>query len=246
MSVTVRTKEPESSDHVIPCNSIVIAAGPWTDRVFMTLFPAARLKVPMNATNSAGNHILVRNPRWKSSDDKNSTSQVFLNDILPGSDGLDITAFVGGNLYVGGYGATPEPLPDHADSVEAQPDKVNAMVELTRKYLCLGLHEKLEVLNTGRCYRPLAIPNKPIITKVKWDLLGDISPQTPCSIVRQYIAPHEDLDYQSSPVIGGLYINTGHNSDGVTLAPGSGKVMSELLLGRTPSADISRLGLDPN
>ncbi|OCK91102.1 FAD dependent oxidoreductase [Cenococcum geophilum 1.58] len=244
-SVTIRTKESEPSDHVIPCNSIVIAAGPWTDRVFMTLFPAARLKVPMNATNSAGNHILVRNPHWKSSDDEKGNSQVFLNGILPGPDRLDITAFVGGSLYLGGYGATPEPLPDYADSVEAQPDKVNAMIELARKYLCLGLHEKLEVLNTGRCYRPLAMPNKPIITKVEWDLLGDISPQT-SSIIRQYVAPHEGLDCQPSPVISGLYINTGHNSDGVTLAPGSGKVMSELLLGRTPSVDISRLGLDPS
>jgi glycine/D-amino acid oxidase-like deaminating enzyme len=33
-------------------------------------------------------------------------------------------------------------------------------------------------------------------------------------------------------------MNTGHDSDGVALAPGSGKVLSELLPGQTPSVPI--------
>lgn len=44
--------------------------------------------------------------------------------------------------------------------------------------------------------------------------------------------------------LGGLYINTGHNSDGVTLSLDSGKVMSELLLGQTPSVPISDLDIE--
>lgn len=45
-------------------------------------------------------------------------------------------------------------------------------------------------------------------------------------------------------VLGGLYINTGHNSDGVTLGPGSGKVMSELLLGQKPSVSVSAFDIE--
>ena len=43
---------------------------------------------------------------------------------------------------------------------------------------------------------------------------------------------------------GGVYLNVGHGRDGITLGPGSGKVMSELIeRGRSESADISGLGI---
>ena len=42
---------------------------------------------------------------------------------------------------------------------------------------------------------------------------------------------------------GGLFLNTAHFDDGVTLSLGSGKIMSELLMGLPPSVDVSGLGL---
>jgi len=51
----------------------------------------------------------------------------------------------------------------------------------------------------------------------------------------------DDQDDRFGP--GGLFLNTAHFDDGVTLSLGSGKVMSELLLGLPPSVDISGLGL---
>jgi glycine/D-amino acid oxidase-like deaminating enzyme len=190
----------------------------------------------MNNTWSAGNHALIRNPRWQPSAGEKDANQVFLNTVIPGPNRLDITSLAGGSLYVGGWGAKPERLPEDADAVQAQPEEIEAMLNLTRRYLRLEPDEKLEVLTTGRCYRPLAVPNKPIITKVKWSLLGDPSSQAEVS--------PDSLSCPHLPVMGGLYINTGHNSDGVTLAPGSGNLMSDLLLGRTPSIPISGFGLD--
>jgi glycine/D-amino acid oxidase-like deaminating enzyme len=38
-------------------------------------------------------------------------------------------------------------------------------------------------------------------------------------------------------------ICTAHGSDGITLGPGSGQIASELVLGKTPSVDISSLGI---
>lgn len=97
-------------------------------------------------------------------------------------------------------------------------------------------NEELEIVKAGRCYRPLAIPNIPTIAKVSWEMLGNskLESEAHCS----------SFKFNNSPVIGGLYLNTGHNSDGVTLGPGSGKVMSELLLGHTLSVSISNFGLN--
>lgn len=36
----------------------------------------------------------------------------------------------------------------------------------------MGPEEELEMFGVGRCYRPLAEPNHPFITKVTWELLG--------------------------------------------------------------------------
>lgn len=98
--------------------------------------------------------------------------QVFFGNIIPTGATLDITSFLDGTLYVGGYGAAPEELPSSADAVKAQPDQIIAMKKLARTYLSIDPDEDLEVLHEGRCYRPLAVPNHPIITKVDWSLLG--------------------------------------------------------------------------
>lgn len=46
-----------------------------------------------------------------------------------------------------------------------------------------------------------------------------------------------------SPSIKGLWLNFAHGHDGFTLGPVSGQVLAELLVGRTPSADVS--GVSP-
>lgn len=120
------------------------------------------------------------------------------------------------------------------------------MLELTRKYLGLPPDEGLEILDPGRAYHPRAVPNHPIITKVDWGLLG-IEGSTNNAFESQFpIATSDKPSAGCASVVGGLFINTGHHSDGLTLSLGSGKVMGELLLGQEPSVDISGLGLPQN
>ncbi|CAN9168150.1 unnamed protein product [Alternaria alternata] len=223
----------------ISCRSLVIAAGPWSPRVFSALFPKASLKLPMNSTASAGNHFRIRTPGWKQEDDQKGSEQVFFQNDIPGGQGLDITSFLGGDLYVGGWGAIPEELPELAESIHAQPSEIKIMVSLAKRYLRISEEEELEIFAVGRCYRPLATFNHPIITKVDWDLLGmeESSQQLPVS----HKQTDDCQDRQCGP--GGLFLNTAHFSDGVTLSLGSGKIMSELLLGLPPSINISGLGL---
>lgn len=245
-----RAERSESFDHItintkvslirttemIPCKALVIAAGPWSSSVFSNLFPDAQVKLHMNTTWAAGNHVRVRSSRWTSPDSHDST-QVFLNNVLPDSKTMDITSFTDGSLNLGGWGAVPQPLPGSAYKVKPQQEEINTMVELARQYLHLELDDDLETFEAGRCYRPRASPNRPIITKVHWSLL-----ENPGNIQGDKPYCGSDLK-QKTLVDGGLYINTGHGSDGITLALGSGKVMSELLLGRTPSVPVSAFDL---
>ena len=196
------------------------------------IFPESRYCLPLNSTSAAGNHLQIRNPRWIPTDDKRRVDQVFLGGVLGNNVKLDFTSYLGGSIYVGGYGAEPQILPKSAESVRAQPSYVEDMKALASSFIDLPTGAALEILSTGRCYRPAAKPNRPIIAKVPMHELY------PHAISRLDLHP-----YYRSDKTGGLFVSTGHNSDGVTIAPGSGKVMAELLLGMEPSINISGLGL---
>jgi glycine/D-amino acid oxidase-like deaminating enzyme len=240
---SIQVQDDDNSAQNISCRSIVIAAGPWSPHVFSTLFPAATMNLPMNSIASAGNHFRVRTPGWKPQDDEKGSEQVFLQNDIAGGQGLDITSFSGGELYVGGWGAIPEELPELAESVKAQPSEIRNMVTLAKQYLNVDQEKELDFFDDGRCYRPFATHNHPIIMKVDWDLLGIGNSQAPNLQVQPPKAQLERKESHYSLTIGGLFLNTAHFSDGVTLSLGSGKVMSELLLGLPPSIDISGLGL---
>ncbi|KAI4693542.1 uncharacterized protein J4E88_001915 [Alternaria novae-zelandiae] len=236
---SIQIKQQDRDPLSIPCRSLVIAAGPWSPNVFSTLFPHASSQLPMNSTASAGNHFRVRTPNWKPEDDQKGSQQVFFQSDVPGRQGLDITSFSGGELYVGGWGAEQEVLPELAEDVHAQPDEVERMMEIVKGYLMVPEGEELDVFAVGRCYRPLAEFGHPIVMKMEWELLGmdDTSQDRPLS------AEQEDDLQDSRYGPGGLFLNTAHFDDGVTLSLGSGRVMSELLLGLPPSVDVSGLGL---
>ncbi|RAR15489.1 FAD dependent oxidoreductase [Stemphylium lycopersici] len=237
-----RMSGPPHASHLllnISCRSLVLAAGPWSPRVFSTLFPNATLQLPMNSTASAGNHFRIRTPGWKPEDDRKGSEQVFFqNDALDGQ-GLDITSFLGGELYVGGWGAIPEELPERAESIQAQPSEIESMKALTKQYLRIPEDDELEIFAVGRCYRPFANLRHPIITKVNWDLLGVEKGFRNVPRSSNQIQVGSDCNHSK----GGLYLNTGHFGDGVALSMGSGKITSELLLGLVPSIDVSGLGL---
>jgi hypothetical protein len=74
-------------------------------------------------------------------------------------------------LYIGGWGAVSEDLSEHPDDVKAQPEEIRKMVALAKRYLKVDSEEELEISDVDRCYRPLATPNRPIVTEVDWKLL---------------------------------------------------------------------------
>lgn len=57
-------------------------------------------------------------------------------------------------------------------------------------------------------------------------------------------ATPSNLPYLGRTAVPGLYLNTGHGTLGWTMACGSGRIIADLIAGRTPEIDMSGLGLD--
>ncbi|KAH0556984.1 hypothetical protein GP486_005228 [Trichoglossum hirsutum] len=105
----------------------VISAGPWSQRVLEKLFPEAQFRIPLNLTWRLAITCALKTPRWAPKDDELGCDQLYMADILGHT--LDISSFLGGTLYVGGYGADPQVLPELSTDVLVQPDAVKAILK---------------------------------------------------------------------------------------------------------------------
>ncbi|KAF2650298.1 nucleotide-binding domain-containing protein, partial [Lophiostoma macrostomum CBS 122681] len=214
----VQIRRASGSVDCLPCRAVVLATGPWSDRVFAQLFPNARITLPMNSTDAAGNHFRVKSPGWESEAQEYEKSvQVYYMNVTPDGSRFDVTSFANGDLYIGGWGARPEVLPDLATSVRPQPSEIEAMISATKRYVTVDPNKELEYFDVGRCYHPSTTTGRPIITKVDWYLLG----------IGDSFEALLNTPSESSDIVGGLFINTGHDSSGGSQALGSGKVMSD-------------------
>lgn len=231
---SVNIQRSHGSNEAVPCKAIVLAAGSWSDRVFSRLFPDAKIKIPLNATDTAGNHFRIKIPGWRPRSKVDQSVQIYYTNVTPNGSGFDVTSFANGDLYVGGWGAVPEEIPELATSIHIQPSEIEGMVAATKKFVNVNPDAELDFFDAARCYRPTAVPNRPIITRVSLNLLTKGSRTSPSD---------QAATVERSLIRGGLFINTGHAGDGITLGIGSGKVASDLVLDRTPSIDISSLGL---
>ena len=211
----------------LECHSLVIAAGPWSEIVLNGLFPDSRVRIPTSEEPSSGNYLIVKVPGWAGGQDTAVCHQLYLEGLL--GQKVDISSRPDGTLYVGGSLSAQEGLPETAANVHHQPEYVHQMRRLVeRVFSCSS--EDVEVLEVGRAYRPFLEHGRPIVAQVPLDeLLGTTHRR---SFERREVGR------------GGVYLNVGHGCDGITLGPGSGKVMSELIEeGRSMSADISGLGI---
>ncbi|KAL9027550.1 MAG: hypothetical protein Q9196_003943 [Gyalolechia fulgens] len=153
-----------SQYYTVPAHNIVIAAGPWSQRVLATLYPEATVKLFMDTTHSAGNHLVIKTPGYKPIDDEQNCEQLFLDKVL--DHPLDISTLLGGTMYIGSYGAEPEELPENAIDVHAQPKAVEAIKRLCLRALEFPKGEELEIVQAGRCYRPEVKQGHPIIAEL--------------------------------------------------------------------------------
>ncbi|EHY59242.1 hypothetical protein HRR83_001488 [Exophiala dermatitidis] len=225
----------------IRCKDVVLAAGVWTPRVFEALFPQSKVRLPIEAL--AGHSITVRSPRYKTPFIDPSNRRIGGKDnwlcysiyCPPGphwSYAMEAYARLARNgeteLWLGGLNHSNFPVPELAVDVKKMLDpecikdlrKATVQVSgLTKEGDDLN-QDDLETIREALCLRPVTPTGKPFIGKVPEKYLGGVRCEQ-----------------------GGIWIACGHGPWGITLSLGTGLVMSEMLLGKKPSADVEGLQL---
>ena len=170
--------------------------------------------------------MIVKAPGWDGSQDTRVCHQIYLEGLI--GHKVDISSRPDGTLYIGGTLSAQEELPEATTDVQPQPKYVCKMKKRVERVLGCS-SDDVEVLETGRAYRPWLEHGRPIIAQITLDDLLGI----------RYRDRTEGREVEQG---GGVYLNVGHGFDGITLGPGSGRVMSELIeRGESLSADISGL-----
>ncbi|KAF4978884.1 hypothetical protein F66182_17320, partial [Fusarium sp. NRRL 66182] len=177
-SVTVLNSENQT-EYTIACRNLVICAGPWTSRVYKTLFPSASATDRPHISSLAGYSLLVRSPRHSLLHEhdqyKGKSHAVFTT--LPEDDGgfsPEIFSREGAEIYIAGLNSTEIPLPTRAEGAKAIMDK--QQIAKLRKVAVQFLgklaeneetvnEDDLEVLREGLCFRPVSNTGLPIVSR---------------------------------------------------------------------------------
>ncbi|KAI0677317.1 nucleotide-binding domain-containing protein [Trametes maxima] len=228
----------------IPCDNIVIAAGCWTPQVYAALFPNAS-RIP-RITHLAGYSVTFKSKHWPpapsrtpadpqaltapngaaSSDAGTSSAPAFPGSspshaIFTDAGGFapEIFSRAVGDVWLGGLNPPGTPLPELPTDAQVDPAEVARLLAVARA-LC---GEDIELRRQALCFRPVSATGRPIIARMHEADLGDgVKP-----------GGHDGA--------GGVYVATGHGPWGIALSLGTGRVVSEMVLGRATSADVSAL-----
>ena len=219
-SVTIQS---ESETHDIPCTNLVLAAGPWTPKVFSTLFPTSDLDIPISSL--AGHALLLKSPLWPPPNSnltpptENPKTQppchaLFTTDPqahLPYAPEL-FSRLPSGHIYIAGLNNANYPLPDLATDSEIDPQAIATLEETAERLLG---ESSFEVERKSVCWRPVTGRGTPVVGRAE---KGGIEER-------------------------GVWIAAGHGPWGISLSLGTGKVVAEMIEGVEVSADVSGLGL---
>ena len=200
--------------HSLECDKLVIAAGPWTPATFKMLFPKSSVRFE-NAI-CAGDWYVFDNPQ---ASPEESIAAVYFNDIV--GHKLEFAGRNDGTIWATGEKSQTGEVPRIGHAPQPDPEYLAKLKRYADVFLKGPLGDR--VITQGRSYRPATRSGLPIISGV------------PAS----KLSPAEGCDGADTSV----YINSGHGSYGVTLGMGSGKLMSQLVLGQDIDLDISKFGL---
>ncbi|EOA82853.1 hypothetical protein ACJQWK_04385 [Exserohilum turcicum] len=218
--IRLQTGEDATSQTELPCTRLVISSGAWSPRLFSTLFPTSKSRIPISPL--AGHSLLVRNPHFKPDQlDKEVCHAVFATDTLGFSP--EWFARLNGELYLGGLNSTTVPLPDIATDVKVSEKAIEQMRQCAQVMLLAVPGKEMEVLREGLCFRPVTSSGRPIVARIPDEKLGDVKTKEGAQ--------------------GGVFIAAGHGAWGISHAPGTGLVLSQLMQGKPTSANVEALEL---
>jgi glycine/D-amino acid oxidase-like deaminating enzyme len=234
------------TETIIQCKNIIICAGPWTSKVFRSVFPLSTVSVDISSL--AGYSLVLRSPRHTVSHERDlyhgHSHAIFTTHPNTAGFSTEIFSREGGEIFIAGLNSSQIPLPDQPEGAGAIMDK-KSIEEL--KAVAIRLLGKLrdgevestdeipnlddlELVREGLCFRPVpSISGRPVIvTQVMDELLGPSYQSNGSGIGRDK---------------GGVFIAAGHGPWGISLSLGTGKVVADLVDGVEPGADIKGLAL---
>ncbi|GJE84234.1 FAD-binding oxidoreductase [Phanerochaete sordida] len=148
----------------------------------------------------------------------------------------EIFSRLSGDVWLGGLNSAAIPLPALPTLATPDPAAVQTLLNTAEALLghlapadpsaaapktatARGHAPTLTLLRSALCFRPVTPTGRPVIARMHEADLGD-----------------------GVKVPGGVFVATGHGPWGISLSLGTGRVVSEMVLGRTPSVDVSVLG----
>jgi len=222
----------DQGDRSYMCDDLVFAAGTQTPQLIRELFPGFSRN--FHETNNSGNWIIVKST---ATFPNQTRAEVILDDVVNhqlefvGREDQATGDFV---IWVCGLNNEGSELGKIDDRAEPDEDAINLLCKYASQFLWNGecaQEDSLEVLEKGRTYRPTIDRELPILTSAsRRDLCGS------------RISKEQSLYGQGDYAKSGVWICTGHGRYGITLGLGSGKLMSQLILGETPDLDVAALG----
>jgi glycine/D-amino acid oxidase-like deaminating enzyme len=214
------------------CNDLVFAAGTQTPQLVRELFPGFSRN--FHETNNSGNWIIVKST---APEQYQMCAEVILDNVVNhqlefvGRKDQATGDFV---IWVCGLNNESSKLGRIDDQAEPDEDAINRLRKYAGQFLWNGesaQEDSLEVLEKGRTYRPTIDRELPILTSIsRGDLCGPRIPE------------EQSLSGQGDCAKSGVWVCTGHGRYGITLGLGSGRLMSQLILGETPDLDVAALG----
>ncbi|RPB20752.1 FAD dependent oxidoreductase [Terfezia boudieri ATCC MYA-4762] len=234
----------------IPCSQVLITAGVWTPTVLRDLFPNINHTCPVLKVSSlAGYSIVYRTPLPPDSADSSRSAPdtppptpskgekalchaIFTTTDETASFSPEIfsrhAAHGETEIYLAGLNTASLPFPPLASDIPAptaEHTSIQRLHNVSRQLLCEGGGGGggegglgLEVVKMQVCHRPVMPDGKPVMGRIPPEELGGVA---------------------------GVYTCVGHGPWGISLGPGSGLVMAELLEGRARlSAEVGLLSVE--
>ncbi|KAF2115873.1 FAD dependent oxidoreductase-like protein superfamily [Lophiotrema nucula] len=210
----------DGTETEIPCSRLAITAGAWSPKIFSTLFPNSKTRIPIAPL--AGHSVLIKNPFFKEEDVDETCHAVFATDTLGFSP--ELFSRIGGEVFLAGLNSTMLPLPDNATDAVPRPEAIKQLKDCAAAMLGGVEGKELEITREALCFRPVTSSGRPVVSRISDDRLG----------------PGFKTKGGAG---GGVFLAAGHGAWGISQAPGTGLCLAELVEGREPSANIKALAL---
>ncbi|ORY25520.1 putative cytoplasm protein [Naematelia encephala] len=189
----------------LPCDCLVLAAGPWLGKLATQLLgPEVGRSLDVSGSQA---HSIVIKPK------EDLTAHAVFAKIemggLPDENEPEVYCRPDGTIYMCGT-AGPDPLPATADKIPVSHEALKKLHSEARALTPILWSENgAQVVMEQACYLPRPARGRPLVGKVKG--------------------------------IQGVWVGGGHDVWGIVQGPGTGKVISEMILGLETSADVTGL-----